>query len=43
MKEDHQEFDTSDYPENHVFGIKQLNKKKPGLIKDELNDEIMTK
>lgn len=35
-------YDTSDYPENNKFGLERVNKKVPGLFKDELNAEIIT-
>lgn len=35
-------FDTWDYPENNIFGIKRHNKKVIGKFKDELNGQIVT-
>lgn len=42
MKENLQMYDTSDYPLNNVHGIPLVNKKRPGLFKDELNSRVMT-
>lgn len=42
MKSDLNKYDTSDYPEDNIFGIPRVNKKIPGLFKDELNSRIMT-
>lgn len=42
MKNDLKMYDTSDYPMNNIYGIPRVNKKIPGLFKDELNSEIMT-
>ena len=40
MKQDRDRFDTSDYSANNIFGIKQLNIKIPGKIKDESTGDI---
>lgn len=42
MKKNLNMFDTSDYPEDNAFGMPRVNKKKPGLFKDELNSDIIT-
>lgn len=42
MKENLNRYDTSDYPEDNVFNIARVNKKVPGLFKDELNSQIIT-
>lgn len=42
MKESLELYDTSDYPKDNIFGIPQVNKKIPGLFKDELNSQIFT-
>lgn len=41
MKENLNWFDTSDYPANNVFNMPRVNKKEPGLFKDELNSRLM--
>lgn len=42
IRDDPNMFDTSDYPEQNIYGIKRQNKKVPGKFKDELNGEIAT-
>lgn len=42
MKQILHKYDTSDYPENNRFGIERVNKKIPGLFKDEMNSRIIT-
>ncbi|EFN69638.1 hypothetical protein EAG_01985, partial [Camponotus floridanus] len=42
MKHDIAGFDTSDYAVDSAYGISLLNKKVPGLMKDENNGAIMT-
>lgn len=42
MKKNIELFDTSDYPSDNRFNIKLLNKKIPGLMKDEVCGEIIT-
>lgn len=43
MKQNLERYDTSDYPENNKFQMPRVNKKIPGLFKDELNSVIITK
>ena len=42
MKRDINRFDTSDYTIDNAFDIQLVNKKVPGLMKDENNGTIMT-
>ncbi|XP_043268116.1 uncharacterized protein [Venturia canescens] len=42
MKNNLSKYDTSDYPIDNKYGIPLVNKKVPGLIKDENNEAIMT-
>lgn len=42
MKKHLDRYDTSDYPRENVFDVPQVNKKVPGLFKDELNSQIIT-
>lgn len=42
IRDEPNEFDTWDYPEGNIYGIKRHNKKVPGKFKDELNGEIVT-
>lgn len=43
MKENLERYDTSDYPTDNVFQIPRVNKKIPGLFKDELKSIIARK
>ena len=42
MKNNLDEFDTSDYSDSNQFGMPLVNKKVPGKMKDECNGHIMT-
>lgn len=42
MKQNLERYDTSDYPLNNQFQMPLVNKKIPGLFKDELNSKIIT-
>lgn len=42
MRENLHRYDTSDYPEDNRYKIMRVNKKVPGLFKDELNGKIMS-
>lgn len=41
MKQNLERYDTSDYPEFNKFQMPRVNKKVPGLFKDELNSKII--
>lgn len=43
MQQNLERYDTSDYPEKNQFQMPRVNKKIPGLFKDELNSLIVTK
>lgn len=42
IKNDIQEFDTSNFTENNVYRMPRINNKIPGLFKDEMGGEIVT-
>lgn len=42
MKQHIGKYDTSDYPLNNAYDMPRVNKKIPGLFKDELNGEVVT-